>query len=383
MRFEKRNFALPIAVIFVFSISIIIFINKTSTSGDGVAESRATPFEIDLKLGEELSRLPEPGLDASLLAETFSEADEIPLLHSLLISYEGELVAEKYFNGSNGTDPVNIKSASKTIISALVGIALEEGYLESLDQKLIDFWPEYFDDQTDPLKETITIGHLLNMASGLASTSDENYSGWIASSNWTSSAINLPMVSKPGESMLYSTGDSHLVSAILTKATGMSTYEFAQEHLFGPLDIHIGGWDRDPQGIYFGGNNMAMSPHDLMKFGQTYLNNGYYNGEEVIPSSWVSESTKKHLEATSGFRDFDYGYYWWIDTFGQHQAYFAWGYGGQFIFVIPELDAVAVFTSSTHLRPRGGGHLEQIHDLFEFHIVPMLERAIPFTSVGN
>lgn len=389
MRIERRNFVLPVAATCTFFIYILFFYNNTVTPGDAPAEEYAEPLEMELALGEEIgnsqeiSNIAEPGIDAVLLENTYSEAENIPLLHSLLISHEGEMIAEKYFNGGNGTDPVNIKSASKTVISALVGIALEEGYLESLDQKVVDFWPEYFNDQTDPLKRTITIGHLLNMASGLSSTSSDNYPGWVASSDWIGDALRRPMLYEPGDYMLYSTGDSHLLSAILTKATGMSTYEFAQKYLFTPLDINIGGWDRDPQGIYFGGNNMAMSPHDLMKFGLTYLNNGYYNGEEVIPSEWVMESTKKHLKSTSSFRDFDYGYYWWVYTFGNQEVYFAWGYGGQFIFVMPELDSVAIFTSSTDLRPRGGGHLEQIHDLLEFSIIPMLEGASPQPIVGN
>lgn len=373
MRFERRYFLLSIAAVFLFFPFYIFFNSNAPEPGDAFTNIDSKP--VELSTAEDLTEVTEPALDSNLLEETFNKAEHIPLLHSLLISQNGELLAEKYFNGANGIDPVNIKSASKSVLSALVGIALEKGYIESLDQTIIDFRPDYFDDQTDPLKKTITIRHLLNMSSGLNSTSSGNYPGWVASSNWVRNALNRPMVYQPGEYMLYSTGDSHILSAIITAATGMSTYDFAHKYLFKPLDIHIGGWDQDPQGIYFGGNNMAMSPRDLLKFGQTYLNNGYYNGAEIIPSNWVYESTQKHLSSTSSFRDFDYGYYWWLYTFGNQHVYFAWGYGGQFVFVIPDLNAVAVFTSSTDLRPRNSGHLELIHELLEYDIIPMLEIA--------
>ncbi|MEX0780876.1 MAG: serine hydrolase [Balneolales bacterium] len=345
--------------------------------------SATTKYMIDLNLGSGFPVLSRPGLDPAMLKITLAEAADIPLLHSLIIAQNDEILVEEYLNGGNGTDPVNIKSASKTIISALVGIAVKEGYLESIDQKVVEFLPEYINNQSDPLKREITIRHLLYMASGLTSTSTENYSGWVASTNWVKNALDREMVDNPGEVMLYSTGDSHILSAILSKATGMSTYEFARQYLFNPMNIHIGGWDTDPQGIYFGGNNMSMSPLDLMKFGLAYLNNGVYNGQEIIPSDWVRESTRKHTITTNSFRDFDYGYYWYVYTFANQNVYFAWGYGGQFIYVIPELDSVIVFTSSTDLRPRGGGHLENIQELLEENIIPMLEKAVHQDIVGK
>lgn len=336
---------------------------------------------IDLNLDSNIPVKSE--LDTVMLEATLTESENIPLLHSLIIAQHDEILVEKYLNGGNGVQPVNIKSASKVIMSALTGIAVEKGFIKSIDQKVVEFLPQYFNENTDLLKREITIRHLLYMASGLSSTSSDNYPGWVASSNWVKNALDRPMVYMPGETMLYSTGDSHILSAILSVATGMSTYEFAQKYLFKPMDITIGGWDHDPQGIYFGGNNLAMSPLDLMKFGLTYLNQGYYQGKEVIPSPWVQESTNKHIETTASFRDFDYGYYWWLYTFGGQHVYFAWGYGGQFIYVIPDLDSVVVFTSSTDLRPRDGGHLEHIQELLEFYIIPMLEMKDAPTLAGN
>ncbi|MEX0927789.1 MAG: serine hydrolase [Balneolales bacterium] len=382
MRIERRFYVLPAATL---SILLFLFIVLFNSSTRNLTENAPAVKTLPIKpawIGEFIP-LPKPGLDPGLLAEVSARAESIPLLHSMLVSRNGNLLIEEYYNGSSGTEPMNIKSASKSVISALVGIAIKHGYLESLDQKVVDFLPEYFTGDMDPIKKTITIRHLLYMSSGLTSTSSDNYSAWVTSSNWIKNALNRPMRTKPGELMLYSTGDSHLISAILTVATGMNTYDFAHKYLFDPMDIHIGGWDTDPQGIYFGGNNMAMSPLDLLKFGQTYLNNGYYNGREIIPANWVAESTRKHTRSYTSFRDFDYGYYWWLYTFADQHVYFAWGYGGQFIFVIPEMDTVAVFTSSDDLRPRNSGHLEQIHDLLELNIIPLLENMTTPAYAGQ
>ena len=161
-------------------------------------------------------------------AEAVKAASELPRIHSLLVSRRGELVLERYFNGRRATTPANIKSASKSVISALVGLAIDRGDIKSVKQPVADFFPDLFPDKDDP-KRAITIEDLLTMRSGLESTSNRNYGAWVQSRNWVRHALARPLLAEPGTFMQYSTGNSHVLSAILTKATGKSTWQFAQE----------------------------------------------------------------------------------------------------------------------------------------------------------
>src|SRR5919109_1115941 len=160
-------------------------------------------------------------------------ASELPRLRSLVVSRRGDIVLERYFNGARATQPANIKSASKSIISALVGIAIARGHLKGLDQPISDFFPELANDP-DPVKRSITIEDLVTMRSGLESTSGRNYGAWVQSPNWVRYVLNRPMRAEPGTRVEYSTGSSHLLSAILTKATKTSTWQFAQAELAKP-----------------------------------------------------------------------------------------------------------------------------------------------------
>ena len=157
-----------------------------------------------------------------------AEAARLNRLHSLLVSIRGEIVLEQYFNGTKATRLANIKSASKSVISALVGIAIDQGKIPSVQQPISVYFPE-LKNEKDPLKREIKIEDLLTMQSGLESTSNRNYGAWVLSSNWVRHALSRPMLSAPGTVMTYSTGNTHLLSAILTKATGKSTWQVAQE----------------------------------------------------------------------------------------------------------------------------------------------------------
>ena len=180
-------------------------------------------------------------------------------IKSFMLQHDGELVIDVHRMGMRAERTTNVKSVAKSIMSLLVGIAIEQGQLQDVRQPIGDFFPEFFAARPDPVKESITIQDLLTMRAGLESTSRRNYGRWVLSDNWVEFALGRPLVAEPGGTMIYSTGSSHLLSVILTRATGMSTRAFAERYLFGPLDIELGGWDRDPQGFYFGGNNMALS----------------------------------------------------------------------------------------------------------------------------
>lgn len=308
-------------------------------------------------------------MDSTTLAQAYRQAKTLaPPLESLLVARGPALVGEAYFNGRGPGNLWNIKSASKSVLSILIGIALDQGYLQGLDQTIDEFFPEYFARHSALQKETITLRDLITMRAGLQTTSFYNYGEWVTSDNWAWWALDQPLISSPGRRMIYSTGNSHLLSVILTQATGMSTLEFAREHLLNPLDIRRLRWSRDPQGYYFGGNNMALRPRDLLKFGELYLNNGQHRGRQIVPGSWVWESTRPYVQ--SRFSHHWQGYFWWTDWYGGYRTVFAWGHGGQFIFVVPQLSLVVVCTSSLTDRPDKGDHNANILRLLEDYIIP-------------
>jgi CubicO group peptidase (beta-lactamase class C family) len=304
---------------------------------------------------------------------TQQRATQLDRLQSLLISYQGELVFEEYYNGTDPNRPANMKSASKSVISALVGLAIQQGYIDSVDVPIASFFPEYFSSIEDRAKQTITIKNLLTMQSGLETTSNRNYGRWVLSEDWIEFALNQPLVADPGTRMLYSTGSTHLLSAILTRATGMDTKTFAQQALTSPLGYSMSYWSQDPQGIYFGGNDMEMTPRQMLRFGELYLNDGQYNGEQVLAPEWVRVSHQAHATSPRGQGRF-YGYGWWLRDLAGMLVPVAWGYGGQLIFVVKELDLVVVATSDSEPGPQRRGHLGRLYDLVEETILsPMAQ----------
>ena len=292
----------------------------------------------------------------------------LPRLHSLLISHRGELVFEEYYNGADSRRPANMKSASKSVISALIGIAIDEGHIKSVEDPITKYFPEYIFNQTDPDKQLITIENLLTMQSGLETTSNRNYGKWVLSENWVEFVLNQPLVAKPGTRMLYSTGSTHLLSAILTRASGINTKEFAQKHLASQLGYSMSYWSRDPQGIYFGGNDMEMTPRQMLAFGELYLNKGVHEGRQVIPTNWVKESYRPHVLSPRGQGRY-YGYGWWLRDLAGMLVPVAWGYGGQLIFVVEPMDLVVVATSDSTPGRTRRGHLGRLYNLVEDKIL--------------
>ena len=306
-------------------------------------------------------------LDPAQRAAVVERAAALPRLRSLLVSVGGEIVEEHYFNGATARSQANLKSASKTLIAILVGIAIDRGHLAGVRQPIVELLADELDG-ADAVKRSITIEDLLTMRSGLETTSNRNYGRWVQSRNWVRH-----LVDRPGGRMIYSTGSTHLLSAILTRATGLSTLEFGRRHLARPLGITLPAWLQDPQGIYFGGNEMTLTPRAMVAIGDLYRGGGAIDGRQVISREWIRESLTPRTVSRYSRRQ--YGYGWWIRGLAGHPAYYAWGYGGQFIFVIPELDSVIVATSS----PNPGGdrrrHRRDLDVLIERHLVPALRKA--------
>ena len=318
--------------------------------------------------------LPASPLDPALRNELLSRAEQLPRLRSLLVSVDNQLVEEHYYHGASSQRVANLKSASKSIISLLVGIAIDLGHIAGVNQTIVDYFPDYFDRDADLAKTQITVGHLLAMQAGLETTSNRNYGRWVQSGNWIRHILTRPMVDRPGGRRIYSTGNTHLLSAILAEASGMSTLEFGRRHLAEKLGFSLPGWLRDPQGVYFGGNEMQMTPRAMVSVGQLVLSCGMYGGTRVVSEAWIHTSLEPRSRSERSGRE--YGYGWWMRTLAGYQSYYAWGYGGQFIFVVPDLRLVVAMTSTPTPGEGRRAHLRSLYDLVERQIIPAVERKV-------
>lgn len=290
-------------------------------------------------------------------------------LHSIIMIRNGYLIHQTYFHPFHRDIPQNIYSCTKSFTSALVGMALHEGKIRDLDQKVSDFFPDSSVFQ-DPLKKELTVRHLLAMSTGLdwqeqgSSSREDTGQQLLYSKDWVDFTLTRPMMEQPGQKFNYCSGASHLLSAIITKSTGENTFDYAQTRLFKPLNIRA-YWNQDPQGIPFGASNLKISSLDMAKFGYLYLQKGKWAGEQLIPTEWVEESTKKQIDES--WHSVGYGYQWWVNWFG---GYSAQGWGGQLIFVMPELNMVVVFTA-------GGLQIPEAFKLMEKFIFPAVTQNQP------
>ncbi|MCO5207842.1 MAG: beta-lactamase family protein [Anaerolineae bacterium] len=304
----------------------------------------------------------EQGLDPELVAELYANAGEMENIYSLLVFKNGHLVAEDYFNGGSPTQQVNIHSVTKSINSALVGLALEEGCLTSLDQKMMDFFPEFESRIRDPRKRDITIREMLQMRAGYpweeatAEGTELLFSGF-----HTADLINVPLARDPGSGGAYSNLTAHLLGLIVARACDTDLKTFADEHLFGPLGIEEGFWQVDWDGDYLGYSDIELSAYDLAKFGLVYMNNGQHNGKQIVPAEWVHDSLQTYSEGVWTVRvgrnwdDNAYGYQWWSIRAGDHRYNLAWGHGGQQIVLLDDMDMMMVVTvDPLHLQHGDG-----------------------------
>jgi CubicO group peptidase (beta-lactamase class C family) len=283
------------------------------------------------------------GMDGEKL-EAVLEAARMPHLglHSLLVIRHGSIVKEKYFSPYSENASHALHSCTKSFVSALMGIAIDKGYLADTARLVLGFFPRSF-ALTDSRKRALTVDNLLTMSAGLGWVeADETYQSLdtLPDGDWVKYILDLPMVAEPGGRFDYSSGSSHLLGAIIQQASGKNLYDFARESLFRPLGIADPRWERDPDGLPVGGWGLHLSPRDMAKLGYLYLHEGLWEGKQVVPAAWVRESTRPHIKATGGW---SYGYQWWVDP--DVPLFAALGRYGQSIFVVPRLDLVVVFTA--------------------------------------
>ncbi len=267
-------------------------------------------------------------------------------INSMVIVKNGFLCYEHYKMDYDAETQHHLFSATKSITATLIGIAIKEGYLESVNMKVLPFFTDIVISNVSSQKESITIEHLLIMASGLEwnesdSSPENNFIHLTNSLNPIEYVLNQPMVAEPGTIWNYNTGTSHLLSAIINRVTNMTTLDFANTYLFEPLGIDIDTWFVDYNDLQKGGVGLHMNVLDMAKIGLLYLRNGTWDGREIISEDWVKDSSTAHI-AVNDFTK--YGYQWWV--YPSLDLFTAQGYGGQMIMVFPDYDMTAIFTSS-------------------------------------
>jgi CubicO group peptidase (beta-lactamase class C family) len=303
----------------------------------------------------------EQGMDAGLLQEMFSVIDDQDLnFHGVVVLRNGHIVAERYYPPFYLGTSHAIYSCTKSVMSALIGIALDEGLIEDLDQSVLGLFPEYAFDNVNAAKESMTLEHLLKMQSGLEwEDGVPTYIEMGKQDDLIHYVLDRPMAAEPGSTFEYCSGCSHLLSIIIQRTSEEGTLAFAQKHLFDPLGITNVIWEQDRSGYPNGGWGLALAPRDMAKFGYLYLNNGVWEGNQIIPTAWVDVSTAQQVHVSD---DTAYGYQWWI--YPSSGMYAARGYQQQAIFIHPELNLVVAITAEIDDAPGG-----LLFDLIEKHVV--------------
>lgn len=364
-----------------------VFITKTSLkhTNDGwdynmdpVDQSQNANMPVQLEDGWTTANMNDLGIEKAGLIKLIDSihAQKLINTHSVLIAKENKLIFETYFDGFNADIPHDLRSASKSISSAIIGIAIDENIIESVDEKLYDFLPKEYQYTRDSLKSKISLKDLLTMSSGMDVNnlaSEDYYQGPNNSKSWLTAVLEAPMKNEPGTYTDYGSANPFLLGVCLDERLGKPVESYMNEKLFAPLGItnYINQTDDTKARPYFGGG-MLLTPRDLLKFGQLYLDKGKWNGKQVISQKWVEESTRKHVQLQDARDKNEYGYLWWHDTYvvdGKSiKSIEARGAGGQFIFILPELESVIVITSGNFRNRKGN----QPRDILKDYILPAM-----------
>jgi len=264
--------------------------------------------------------------------------------YSFLVVRNGAIVFERYYNGSNRLHSNNIHSASKSILGAAIGAAIQEGHIKGVEQKVHQLLPSEFKGIDEREKYQIRIKDLLNMRGGLSWW--ENISEFYIETrrNWVKSILEFSVNENPGREFHYNTGLTHILSAALSRATKSNTCQYVHDKIFKPLGIKAEHWGRDPMGVYSGGYNVYLTPREMAKFGMLFANGGKWGDQQILSKAWVDQAMKRQLKASDGY---GYGYLWWTKKINGHDVAMAWGHGGQFIYVVKSLNLVMVTTANT------------------------------------
>jgi len=289
------------------------------------------------------------GIDADGLADAVASAWKVGTVHSLLVERHGVLVAEAYFAGYTRDSPNPVWSVTKSFTSTLVGIAVDEARIRSLDEPIGPYLDSLVPDLPTE-KRAITLRHLLTMSSGIAWTYETGlateYDDWMASPNQVRYYLGKPLEHTPGTYFLYSDAGAHLAGVVLQQAVGASSLAYARTHLFDPLGFASATWDTDKQGYSLGAAGLRIRAVDMVKLGRLFLDGGLWGGRRILSEAWIAQATAPQISLDMPHRGSrTYGYFWWLyDCLGE-PCYRASGYAGQLIVVVPHKDLVVVVTS--------------------------------------
>jgi len=343
---------LPVNVLIACAIALALLLILSGC--DPSVEDLEAVVYAPQRLGDgwEVSTPEAEGLDPMLVAEMYYYAARLKSLYALVVVKNGKIVAEGYFNEGSVDHLSSSMSVTKSVVSALVGVAHGRGDLPSLEAKMVDFFPDLI-PMDDPRKLEITIRDLLKMRAGYPRETDvPGYFDRMFDGvhEWVPLIRDFVLVSDPGEAWHYSNLSSHILSVILARATGGSLVPYAQEHLFGPIGADLAQWTADADGYEMGCMEVYLTPRDMARFGLLYLNGGVFEGEQVLSADWVrislqSYSTNVANYSGQHYRSVGYGYQWWVMEAGDHDYTMARGHGGQQVVLLDELDMVIVATA--------------------------------------
>lgn len=288
------------------------------------------------------------GLDQQTLDSAYLKARELGFVDAILVIKDGSLVAEEYYNGYNVNTAHQLWSDTKSFMSVLIGIAVDDGLIENIDKKIMDYFPEYSYEGMDSRFYDITIRHLLTMRMGIDNEED-NLIPVVQTNDWIRGTFNLPLIFNPGQYFCYNSLETHLLSAILTKVSGKSAQEFADKNLTGQMGIEIAEWRADALGYSTGGYDIFMKPRDMAVLGYMYLNDGMINNTHIVSKEWVDASLTRTWATNSKkwgpLTDYNYGYLWWLGKMNGYDLFMALGMGGQYIINFP-IDLIVVTTAN-------------------------------------
>jgi len=357
---------------------LLLFIFQSGCGGGKTTDQVSLPYQYALPIqnsdGWIVGDLRDHGVEVANIESLIQtiKNDDFVNIDSVQIIRNGVLILDENFRtqldwpdleyGNSQLGRHSVQSVSKSIASALVGIAIDQGYIASLEDSFYAYFPEYTEiDNWSEAKNTITIEDVLTMRHGLEWDEwtypygdDRNtQSSTQAAADPVLAVLGLPLINEPGTTFAYATGFSSAVGQMLANATGQSVESFAQQNLFTPLGITNVFWHTSKTGYAETGYGLFLKPRSMSKIGQLYLNNGQWSGQQIIPESWISLSTSQQLPfRSSDTVDSGYGLHWWIENFKINgetfHSYAAEGNGGQYIFVFPELELVLVFTGNNY-----------------------------------
>lgn len=341
-----------------------------------------------------VSKPEKEGLDKNKLLEAISTAAAITNFRSILVAKNGKLVAEEYYSRKDDPRPQHIQSITKSITSLLIGIAIDKGVIKSEKEVIKPYFTEYFSKPHDERKQKITIEQLLTMSSRLNFADNPTYStyedtkswhdpgSWKAywyADNYLNRALFIDLVETDDEvAAIYNTPACNLLTTVLKRSANMTSKKFADKHLFGPLGIKNYFWFHDSNFNYVGGHTIFFRPRDLARIGQMILDGGSYQGRQIVSKEWLEKSfqptVSEFAKTDEGEHAFDYGYLWWLGEYQGYKYQFGWGFGGQFLFLIPEANTLVVTTA--YPDPSGLTHWERSQNIIK-EVMHNIIEALP------